>query len=146
MKRGHKCTEKENYCKNGGVCDPEEGCICPDGFTGKYCEKVSVDCMKDEPEDQCSGNGRCVPFIGCKCLEGFSGDNCEEKADSECSGLAGYCLNDGVCSDDEGCVCAEGFYGKRCEREVASCYFDDDPCSGVGKCDRKLGCLCPKVI
>ncbi|XP_078605919.1 netrin-G1-like [Branchiostoma floridae x Branchiostoma japonicum] len=35
------CTfSEDNNCKNGGTCDNYERCICPEGYTGRLCERA----------------------------------------------------------------------------------------------------------
>jgi len=76
-KMGTNCTindlcyqkDKENTCKNGGICDPLLGdCACPAGYTGPKCALLT-----------CSNNGDFDPRTEkCVCKDGWTGSDCSE--------------------------------------------------------------------
>lgn len=63
---------QEVNCLNGGACN-DGTCICPEGYTGEYCENEVVD-----PCDNvgCLNGGVCVDG-SCVCPNGYEGPNCE---------------------------------------------------------------------
>lgn len=107
------CTDVN--CLNGGECNHGE-CVCPEGFSGEYCENVGEDPCENLV---CLNGGTCVDG-SCLCPEGYSGDNCENASSGPCENV--NCLNGGVCVDGS-CVCPEGFSGPNCETSVASSFL-----------------------
>lgn len=102
-------------CMNGGICEDlytSYRCVCPDGWTGTYCE-VNI--------DECSSNpcvhGNCTDGIAsyeCSCEPGYTGESCEEDID-ECHGH--QCVNGATCVDGingYSCLCAANFTGRFC--------------------------------
>lgn len=102
-----------------------EHCVCPDGFTGLFCEhKINV-----------CGAGKHVCFHGshcvqngedwrCNCLnteDPTAGNFCQHKATSVCNqAQRTFCVNGGICKDGESpnqatCTCTDGFHGPHCE-------------------------------
>ena len=87
---GENNTKCQNECLNGGNCDSENNCICPDGFSGPTCEitltTVAAFLLKSEiiplgcnqnGEYMCLNNGSCNSDGVCICIHGYSGDKCE---------------------------------------------------------------------
>lgn len=64
-------------------------CICPDGFTGRYCQVASNSCS-DSP---CQNGAICIQSHGvfsCSCLPGWTGNTCSIKI-RPCDGV--NCFN-----------------------------------------------------
>lgn len=85
------CTDVN--CLNGGECNHGE-CVCPEGFSGEYCENVG----EEDPCENvsCLNGGVCVDG-SCVCPEGFSGTNCETSVGSPMLGT--YSVSQS-CSDN----------------------------------------------
>jgi hypothetical protein len=97
-----------------------EHCICPNNFTGIYCEipiqicgsqdhfcfHNSV-CIFDENGWGCDCSGTNPPAIGQYC-EHFATSICDENVNG-----APLCANNGTCQPPDGlCACPEGFRGE----------------------------------
>jgi hypothetical protein len=120
-------------CENGGTCQPNQIdlCICPDGFTGTYCETNINEC----DSNPCLNQGTCHDGINgytCECSWAYSGIHCETDI-TECASQP--CQNDGTCIDDgDGfrCTCFPGFTGIQCETDIDEC--GSDPCQNGATC------------
>ncbi|NWZ12188.1 CRUM1 protein, partial [Agelaius phoeniceus] len=138
-------------CMHGGICEDfytSYRCVCPDGWTGTYCE-VNI--------DECSSNpcvhGNCSDGIAsyeCSCEPGYTGETCEEDID-DCHGH--QCVNGATCVDGingYSCLCAANFTGRFCryrrlpytvcgnEERNLTC-FNYGNCSDLGG---ELSCAC----
>ncbi|KAL3857495.1 hypothetical protein ACJMK2_012161 [Sinanodonta woodiana] len=70
----------QSKCKNGGTCINNGAesytCICPQGFTGKDCERDIDECLANP----CQHSASCNNVVGnysCNCPSRFTGQNCE---------------------------------------------------------------------
>jgi len=128
-----------NICLNGGFYNiATDTCICPSGFTGRYCETVigSGTCQNVV----CANGGVCNPVptiengveVQCLCLNGFAGPNCELiGTPGRCTPT--LCLNGGVCEEKISgtavyayCRCPPGLTGQCCQTSYFAC-----PTAGV---------------
>lgn len=146
-------------CENGGLCSDgirvmeetrisdsqsliftsplivhDYSCRCPDGFTGKRC---------DRPHDPCSPNpcqagGVCrkqgYDFL-CSCPASREGKYCEQERGDACDGNP--CRNGGSCRQSPDgssffCLCRPGYRGNHCETVADSCR--PNPCLHGGLC------------
>lgn len=143
------------FCANGGTCissntDPPRGaCLCPEGFTGPYCNMT----MQNDPcaSNPCQGRGYCVLSVtntsySCICQTNYTGSQCERRKKlifwnywiyfsclyivSPC--LSSPCLNEAACQAYWNttntwviCRCADTFTGTRCETSLLN------PCGGL---------------
>lgn len=62
-----ECDQK---CENGGVCDVDQRCLCPEGYMGQYCNTALC-------YPQCMNGGTCTTPGRCSCPPGFQGRHCE---------------------------------------------------------------------
>ena len=84
------CTSNDQ-CLNRGFCQqvdkkssgaPIKNCICPSGYTGKYCGECRKSCTAFTSKNiwsPCANNGSCITAscgFSCDCAVGFSGPNC----------------------------------------------------------------------
>ncbi|XP_042880743.1 mucin-5AC-like isoform X2 [Penaeus japonicus] len=94
-----ECDQK---CENGGVCDVDQRCLCPEGYMGQYCNTALC-------YPQCMNGGTCTTPGRCSCPPGFQGRHCE-------GGICrDKCENGGKCVQKDTCECPRGYYGNRCE-------------------------------
>lgn len=115
------CHRHQQPCHNGGVCSTEQSaldagrCLCPSGFTGRFCELDIDDCSS-----QPCVNGRCVDLLDgfrCVCALGYTGRRCDVNVD-DCRELREPCLNGGSCLDGLdafSCRCPPGYGGSLCQ-------------------------------
>ncbi|RXG57441.1 Protein shifted [Armadillidium vulgare] len=94
--------ECDKKCSNGGVCDENRRCLCPNGYMGQFCNVILC-------YPQCRNGGICSAPGRCTCPLGYHGRVCE-------GGICrNKCLNGGKCVQKDTCKCPKGFYGNRCE-------------------------------
>ncbi|KAG0729152.1 Wnt inhibitory factor 1 [Chionoecetes opilio] len=62
-----ECDQK---CQNGGICDENQQCQCPEGYMGQYCAMALC-------YPQCLNGGYCTTPGRCSCPPGFQGRHCE---------------------------------------------------------------------
>lgn len=148
---GLLCDKDLNYCgtnrpcKNGGTCmntEPDEyNCACPDGYSGKNCERAEHACVSNP----CANGGTCheVPSgFECHCPAGWSGPTCAQDTD-ECA--SSPCAQGGTCIDMENgfeCLCPPQWTGKTCQIDMNSCHGQ---CQNGGTCKeaaRGYQCVC----
>ncbi|CAG0915508.1 unnamed protein product [Notodromas monacha] len=117
--------ECDKKCANGGWCNHDKICQCPEGYMGQYC--TTALCYP-----QCMNGGSCTKPGVCSCPPGFHGNHCE-------GGICQQkCLNNGKCIQKDTCLCPKGFYGSRCE--FSKCVI---PCLNGGRCRGVNVCRCP---
>lgn len=114
--------ECDKKCANGGWCNHEKICQCPEGYMGQHCRTALC-------YPQCMNGGSCTSPGMCSCPSGFQGRHCEGGICKE------KCLNGGKCIQKDTCDCPKGFYGLRCEftKCVIPC-LNGGRCRGVNKC------------
>lgn len=61
-------------CVNGGACNDGK-CVCPDGFSGAFCETNDDPCANIA----CLNGGTCVNGA-CDCPAGYEGDACQTRS------------------------------------------------------------------
>ncbi|KAK6636221.1 hypothetical protein RUM43_009879 [Polyplax serrata] len=158
-------------CENGGVCSDGieilEGtriidtqsviftsplvshdytCRCPDGFTGKRCDRQHDPCSPNP----CQAGGMCRRQgydFQCSCPTTREGKLCERERGNVCDGNP--CRNGGTCQQSPDgssffCLCRPGYRGNHCETVSDSCR--PNPCLNGGICiSLKPGyrCSCP---
>ncbi|GFY51091.1 uncharacterized protein TNIN_8012, partial [Trichonephila inaurata madagascariensis] len=128
--------EKNEDCKNGGVCGDKRVCECLKGTSGEHCEEVTG--CKDL---NCEGIGAECFFdtetrkATCDCIDGsqlYMNEKCVAKCDKNED-----CKNGGICGQKRVCQCLEGTTGERCETVTdckdmkcenisAECVFDTE--------------------
>ncbi|XP_037786423.1 neurogenic locus notch homolog protein 1-like [Penaeus monodon] len=121
-------------CANGGVCVSPDVCVCPDGFTGDFCEKAFCDPPPPVPFAfaHYSSEGdtyiACYPgYVLCSGL-GMMRIECNNSiwltmeapprkaSELTCSPYCrAFCENGGSCVAPGECQCQEGFAGERCQ-------------------------------
>lgn len=62
-----ECNKK---CANGGWCNHEKICQCPEGYMGQYCRTALC-------YPQCMNGGFCTAPAVCSCPKGYQGRHCE---------------------------------------------------------------------
>ncbi|KAG8514465.1 Protein jagged-2 [Galemys pyrenaicus] len=121
---GLLCNKDLNYCGshhpcvNGGTCinaEPDQyRCACPDGYSGKNCERAEHACASNP----CASGGTCYEApsgFECHCPAGWSGPTCALDID-ECA--SSPCAAGGTCVDRvDGfeCICPEQWVGATCQ-------------------------------
>lgn len=118
--------ECDKKCANGGKCNQEKLCECPEGYMGQYCSTALC-------YPQCMNGGTCISPGVCSCAEGYQGTHCEGGICRE------KCLNGGKCIQKDTCSCPKGYYGPRCE--FSRCV---PLCLNGGRCTSNNTCSCPK--
>ncbi|XP_067001694.1 protein shifted isoform X2 [Anabrus simplex] len=116
--------ECDKKCANGGWCNHEKICQCPEGYMGQYCKTALC-------YPQCMNGGSCTAPGVCSCPMGFQGRHCEGGICAE------KCLNGGKCIQKDTCECPKGYYGLRCE--FSKCVI---PCLNGGRCRGVNKCRC----
>ncbi|XP_023705809.1 protein shifted isoform X1 [Cryptotermes secundus] len=117
--------ECDKKCANGGWCNYEKICQCPEGYMGQYCKTALC-------YPQCMNGGSCTAPGMCSCPIGFQGRHCEGGICAE------KCQNGGKCIQKDTCECSKGYYGLRCE--FSKCII---PCLNGGRCRGVNKCRCP---
>lgn len=92
-----------NAC-GSGTCT-EQGCSCPEGWTGTDCGET-VRCRYG-----CYGRGRCSQLLQCECYPGYAGSYCQYLVSCPLN-----CTTErqGTCLDSGECRCSAGFTGEDC--------------------------------
>ncbi|XP_067134813.1 sushi, von Willebrand factor type A, EGF and pentraxin domain-containing protein 1-like [Centruroides vittatus] len=135
-----------NPCMNGADCINGKfnyNCICPEGFTGIFCEKNIDDCE----HLPCAEGSTCIDLVAnfqCLCPPGFNGSTCREEI-NECE--SNPCENFAICVDQIAgfeCLCLPGYEGRFCEIDIDIC--EKYPCANEAYCeeinnDRLCHCL-----
>ncbi|CAG7833400.1 unnamed protein product [Allacma fusca] len=62
--------ECDKKCANGGWCNKDRVCNCPEGYMGQYCQTALC-------YPQCMNGGSCIAPGVCSCPTGFHGLHCE---------------------------------------------------------------------
>ena len=62
-----ECNKK---CANGGWCNHDKICQCPEGYMGQYCQTALC-------YPQCMNGGFCTAPAVCSCPKGYQGRHCE---------------------------------------------------------------------
>ncbi|XP_012868184.1 PREDICTED: protein jagged-2 [Dipodomys ordii] len=143
---GLLCDKDLNYCGshhpcvNGGTCinaEPDQyHCACPDGYSGKNCERAEHACASNP----CANGGSCheVPSgFECHCPSGWSGPTCALDID-ECA--SNPCAAGGTCVDQvDGfeCICPEQWVGATCQLDANEC--EGKPCLNALSCKNLIG-------
>ncbi|XP_076469702.1 uncharacterized protein LOC143300031 [Babylonia areolata] len=129
---GVDLCQSDPPCQHGATClttgNSTLKCLCPDTFTGSFCE-VNMSCS-----EACHNNATCSPgpddqYI-CTCLPGYHGDECQhyDRCHSD------PCLNNGTCHGDDDqllCHCPPAHWGDLCQHHNACL---SDPCQDRGHC------------
>lgn len=124
----------------GGTNKNGEHCVCPNGYTGLYCEKVEGINYRECGKGVCFNGGICVERVNsmgkpknyhCECSSfdtNVAGQFCEHANVEFCPAPDGhdasqyYCTNGGRCPLNElhgACTdCDDGWTGTRCETRV----------------------------
>ena len=125
----HSCGDPcdDINCINGGACN-DGTCVCPDGFSGEFCQDFDP-CFATT----CLNGGTCVNG-DCDCPDGYEGDNCEDEVVTDpCADVV--CQNGGTCIDGD-CACNPGYEGEACELLTRDRFIDTwvgtDDCSASG--------------
>uniref|UniRef100_A0A672MAY3 EGF-like domain-containing protein n=1 Tax=Sinocyclocheilus grahami TaxID=75366 RepID=A0A672MAY3_SINGR len=108
-------------CKNRGQCMRNNVCSCPEGYTGKRCQKTA--CLQ-----KCKNGGECVGPNTCHCPAGWEGLKCQTRKilisvfyliiflTAICKQT---CLNGGRCVFPNFCHCRQGYTGPSCGTKVS---------------------------
>ncbi|XP_075387077.1 protein jagged-2 isoform X2 [Tenrec ecaudatus] len=150
---GLLCDKDLNYCGNhrpcinGGTCinaEPDQYlCACPDGYSGKNCERAEHACASNP----CANGGACHEVSSgfeCHCPSGWSGPTCALDID-ECA--SNPCAAGGTCVDQvDGfeCICPEQWVGSTCQLDINDCRGQ---CQHGGTCKDLVSgyqCVCPR--
>ncbi|KAL0602705.1 Protein jagged-2 [Plecturocebus cupreus] len=143
---GLLCDKDLNYCgnhhpcTNGGTCinaEPDQyRCTCPDGYSGRNCERAEHACTSNP----CANGGSCheVPSgFECHCPSGWSGPTCALDID-ECA--SNPCAAGGTCVDQvDGfeCICPQQWVGATCQLDANEC--EGKPCLNAFSCKNLIG-------
>lgn len=142
-----RITDSQTIVFTSPVVSHDFTCRCPDGFTGRLCERRHDPCLPNP----CHADGVCrrqgYDFT-CTCPPGREGKLCELERGDACDGNP--CRNGGSCrpSPDRSsffCLCRPGYRGNHCETTADSCR--PNPCLHGGLCvSLKPGyrCSCPE--
>ncbi|VVC28415.1 Hypothetical protein CINCED_3A016464 [Cinara cedri] len=110
-------------CLNGGyeLFNETPICVCPPGFTGKFCEKgcganlYGADCKgicSMHPSKMCRGIFMCTQYYGCTCPAGLTGPLCNKDCESgtygaNCANNCSSNCRNNVCDRYTG-MCSQG--------------------------------------
>lgn len=142
----------DHVCFNGGACNEDGICDCPEAYIDAYCLVESctpscvngtcthLGCICDEGYSgdacdiftcvpECTAQGTCIGPNTCDCEAGYEGDLC---GDPVCSSGCGF----GTCVSPEECECNSGYNGTRCDNPICT-----SPCVN-GNCTAPDTCLC----
>ena len=104
-------------CSSSGICSPQGVCICPQGFTGTYCEQCAPGFFGPQCTS-CSGNGTACD----QCDDGMSGTGqCLQLANSTQNSVTQCNCVNGVCSSNGQCACTPGWTTSDSGQACAKC-------------------------
>lgn len=63
-------AECDKKCANGGWCNQDKVCQCPEGYLGQHCKTALC-------YPACMNNGTCTAPGVCSCPLGYQGRHCE---------------------------------------------------------------------
>ncbi|GFW07123.1 hypothetical protein TNCV_3693181 [Trichonephila clavipes] len=140
--RGSKCDKNED-CKNGGICGQKRVCQCLEGTTGESCETVT-DCKDLECENisaECVFDTE-IKKATCACKDDtklYVNDKCVKtcKKDEDCKNLgecvAHFCrCKPGTYGDD--CITLDSCDSLKCEFAEAVCIYNESKNEPFCKC------------
>lgn len=120
--RETRITDSQTVIFTSPVVWHDFTCRCPDGFTGKLCERRHDPCVPNP----CQANGVCQRHQGydlsCTCPPNREGQFCEIEKGNACD--RNPCLNGGSCRSSQSnyfCLCRPGYRGNHCETAADSC-------------------------
>lgn len=159
------CTEGGDQCHNGGVCvlasnqkdmSAENYCSCPEGTSGKRCEKVddcSLDCQNGSScrhRDDITHANDSNDDVYCECVGNFKGQKCAvpfETCPTTPGGDEMECLWGSTCVFNDSlnlfeCQCPKGRFGKHCEFGEQSSIEDwNGDCNNDTECQNNGLCI-----
>jgi len=127
---------QRNFCSSGGTCvkdiDGAWSCKCPEGYTGKHCEKLQsgflqiTEDMEQEIDEEDNEESEEV----CKKTICQNGGTCHTEIKDD-SSILGRMKSTNVLIR---CICPSGFTGTLCERQVDVCPDGKHMCFRNSKC------------
>ncbi|KAB1276296.1 von Willebrand factor D and EGF domain-containing protein [Camelus dromedarius] len=111
-------------CKNGGHCMRNNVCTCPEGYTGRRCQKSICDPM-------CMNGGKCMGPNLCSCPSGWRGKQCNTPICFQ------KCKNGGECIAPSVCHCPPTWEGAQCQTPICN-----QKCLYGGRCVLPNICSC----
>lgn len=131
---GTRIIDSETVVFTGPSVSHDYSCRCPDGFTGKRCDRQHDPCSPNP----CQAGGVCRRQgydFQCSCPVSREGKLCEQERGNACDGNP--CRNGGSCQQSPDgssffCLCRPGYRGNHCETVSDSCR--PNPCLHGGIC------------